>query len=286
MENKKEINLREQRDFGQKFNAVFTFVQQNLKPLFKCVLFMVGPLVLVGGIFYGIFYTKVMTASVMGSSLDEFSNLSNTLLSYLFLGAASLWLQIVVLTYMAEYLSGNRTITPATVWNRAKGKIGSVIGAAFVMGIMIMIGFILLLVPGVYLAIVLSLAIPVLIFEDKVVFDAIGRCFSLIQGKWWSTFGILSVIGIISGVASSIFTIPFIVMFVISLLMQTGELGVFFMILFSCVMYLGSYLISTLPVLAIGFQYFNLVERKESTGLLEKIDQIGKPAEKANEGEF
>ncbi|MDZ7848230.1 MAG: hypothetical protein U5L96_16565 [Owenweeksia sp.] len=39
--------------------------------------------------------------------------------------------------------------------------------------------------------------------------------------------------------------------------------------------------------IAIGFQYFNLVEMKESRGLLGEIDQVGQSDENsANEGEY
>jgi hypothetical protein len=51
-------------------------------------------------------------------------------------------------------------------------------------------------------------------------------------------------------------------------------------------MFTGSFLLSSLPALAIGLQYFNIVEGKEGTGLLEQIDQIGKVENTANEGDY
>ena len=37
----------------------------------------------------------------------------------------------------------------------------------------------------------------------------------------------------------------------------------------------GSYIVMMVPIIGIAFQYFNLVERKESTGLMQKIDSFG-----------
>ena len=39
--------------------------------------------------------------------------------------------------------------------------------------------------------------------------------------------------------------------------------------------YLASYILAVLPQIALIFQYFNLVERKESRGLLEKMEGLG-----------
>ena len=41
-------------------------------------------------------------------------------------------------------------------------------------------------------------------------------------------------------------------------------------IVFSAVYMVGSYIVMMVPVIGVAFQYFNLVERKESTGLMQK----------------
>ena len=37
----------------------------------------------------------------------------------------------------------------------------------------------------------------------------------------------------------------------------------------------GQYLLTIIPILAVIFQYYNLVERRDASGLMERIDQIG-----------
>jgi len=44
------INLREERDFGEKFNATFQFARQNFKNLSLSLLFLGAPLMIVGNL--------------------------------------------------------------------------------------------------------------------------------------------------------------------------------------------------------------------------------------------
>ena len=304
--NHKKIELREERDFGQKFNAVFTFVQTNFKPFVKIMALTVGPLALVGGFFFGLFFSYLsnLEGLAAGNHHNYLGGFAELAVSYLFLGIASLWMTIAVFSYMAEYEKGNENITIEAVWKHGKGKIWPMIGFSMLIVLaMILVVFIIFALPGndnagiiffkmllfyiaiFYVMITLSLVTPNMVIDDAYLFESIGRSFTLIRGKWWSTFGLLSVMGMIAYMATMIFAIPFYAGWVITLIMQTSASGIL-TIIGSCILFLGSFLMMTLPTLALGFQYFNLVERKDGTGLLKKIDQLGKPIHTANEGEY
>jgi hypothetical protein len=302
---RKKIELREERDFGQKFNAVFTFVQSNFKPFIKVIGLTVGPLALVGGFFFGMVYSKMLSTDALAGLDSMVYPIAELLLAYFFLILASLWMMIAVFAYMAEYESGNENITIEAVWRRGKGKIWPTIGFALLTGlaavILMMIAtfalpgynaggiflkMLLVMAALVYVMVTLSLVIPDMVIGGDGLFGSIGRSFALVRGKWWSTFGIMMVMGLVASFATMIFAIPFYVAMIVQMLMHIGELGTLVMTVSSSLMFLGSYLMTVLPVLAIGFQYFNLVERKEGTGLLKKIDQLGKPVNTAGEGEF
>ena len=314
---RQKLYLREERDFGQKFNAVFTFVQTNLKPFLKVIGLTVGPLALVGGFFFGLFYTKVfgmirtnLTHTDIGGTATNFMGWgAEMILSYIVLILASLWMMIAVYAFMAEYDSGNENITIEAVWKRGKSKILPAIGFmllivtamiifvalfAFLAGDFLaggnsgwIVAFSVLLVFGAifYVMIPLSLVLPDMIIGNSSVFKGIGRSFELIRGKWWSTFGLFMVMSFISYVATIIFAIPLYISLIINIFMQTSAADTL-TVIGSCIVFLGSILMTTLPALAIGFQYFNLVERKEGPGLLKKIDLLGKQVETANEGDF
>jgi hypothetical protein len=59
-------------------------------------------------------------------------------------------------------------------------------------------GFILLLLPGIWLTIKLCMAFPAVIFERANPFRAIGRSWRLTRGNWWRVFGALFVVFLIA----------------------------------------------------------------------------------------
>lgn len=81
-------------------------------------------------------------------------------------------------------------------------------------GLMIGFGFLLLIVPGLYLIGRLSPATALMVAENRRnPFDAIGRSFAITKGHGWAVFGIVFIVAIVgvitTGVANSLFGIIF-----------------------------------------------------------------------------
>ncbi|UKJ08172.1 hypothetical protein [Solitalea lacus] len=291
-----KINLREERDFGQKINAVFTFLQQNFKPLFKSLLFIAGPVALLAGICMGIYQSRIMNIASDSSLISPTSPLreifSPAYISGLVLILLSFVLvYLVVFSYLKEYLiDKNQEITTDLIWKNVKEKLFTSIITMIVVGIIIVIGCIVLVIPGIYLSVPLQLALIIIMIENAGISNSINRCFYLTSGKWWSTFGLIFIMLIIQSVLSLVFQIPsYVVM--LSKLFHLGASSTdsvdIFMILGTIFSSVGSVLLYSLSALAIAFQYFNLVERKDGVGLLEEVEQIGKPHSVSdNEGDF
>jgi hypothetical protein len=68
------------------------------------------------------------------------------------------------------------------------------IGLAIISGVGIMLGMILLIVPGVILALMWSVAVPALVVERVGVFEALGRSNALTKGAKWKIFGLALII--------------------------------------------------------------------------------------------
>jgi hypothetical protein len=177
------------------------------------------------------------------------------------------------------------------VWQGVKKSFGRILGSLFLGYIVIFIGCFLLVIPGIY-AILPVLLLPVIIVREKLgFFSALGRAFKLISGKWWSTFGLLFVCTIILVLISYLFAIPFYLisgakMFTtISSDTSPSTTSEILGIVASTVYNLVALTLYTLPLTALAFQYFNLVERKESAGLMEKINTVGSSSKK-NEGTY
>jgi MFS family permease len=75
---------------------------------------------------------------------------------------------------------------------------------SIVVGIIVILGFIALIVPGIILGIMFSLALPVLLIENKGVLESMGRSRQLVSHRWLKTFATFLVLGIISLIASII----------------------------------------------------------------------------------
>ena len=86
----------------------------------------------------------------------------------------------------------------------AASKLIRIWALSIVVGIIVILGFIALIVPGIILTIMFSLAFPVLLIENKGVFDSMRRSRELVGHRWLKTFGVYFVLGIIVVVASFI----------------------------------------------------------------------------------
>ena len=94
----------------------------------------------------------------------------------------------------------------------AASRLLSIWAVSIIVGIIVFLGILALIVPGIILAIMYSLALPVLLIEKKGVFESMGRSRQLVSHRWAKTFGTFLVLGIIVIIASLIFgaiTSPF-----------------------------------------------------------------------------
>ena len=73
-----------------------------------------------------------------------------------------------------------------------------------VAGVVVMLGFIACLLPGIWIAVAWCLCLPALLFERIGPLKALGRSFSLIKHRWWASFVLVLVgnllVSIIGGV--------------------------------------------------------------------------------------
>jgi hypothetical protein len=150
--------------------------------------------------------------------------------------------------------------------------------------LIIIVGFMLCYLPGIYFAVVLSLATSILAFENKGIGDSISHCFTLIKGQWWTTFGVLFVVNLLVGILGSVFSIPAFIYQMVKMATSFGEsdptamMSLFndpIYIALNVLSYIGKFVLSAITLIATVFVYYDLNEQKNLTGTLEKIDSIG-----------
>lgn len=334
MKNTSKIIFEQERDFSDKINATFSFVIANFKPFFLSLLYLTGPLILIGGIFNGL----VQIAALEVSGLSEKRGSENTspaelfgemigkntaylftanyffALIFTFLGTIMVATTVFAFIVEYQYTEEPKTITITMVWERVKSLFFTILSSflsitlALFVVLMIFVFFISLINSGagsgisaslsisltgilafatvLYLGVIFILNTPIVAFENIGVWEAFGRANYLIQQKWWSTFGLIMVIAIINYFLSLVFTAPSVFITVLKVLKIGGGMSENIPFIFTSVLAtFGSILVSSLTYVAISFQYFNLVEKKDGTSLKSQISTIGQKKTSENDGE-
>jgi len=73
-------------------------------------------------------------------------------------------------------------------------KLLPLLGLTIVLSILISIGLVLLIIPGIIMLLVWFVAVPVLIIEDKGVFESMSRSGELTKSNRWRIFGLMVVV--------------------------------------------------------------------------------------------
>ncbi|MFD2932504.1 hypothetical protein [Spirosoma flavum] len=281
------IQLFEQRDFGNKINATFQYITQNMRSLGIALLYIVGPVALIAGIATGIMQSNLLQLTGGSTHTDTSNPMAAFQLMSQFV-SPSFWIAIffsllaniaVILTTYAHMKVYDKTksgvISVADVWTEVQPMLGRAITISILNSIVITVGFIFFFIPGVYLAVVLSLSLAVTAFEGTDFGVTWSRCFQLIRDKWWSTFGLILVMGLIVAIIGLIFAAPTAILAFLTGMKMLPDVSVVWLMVGNVISIVGRTLLNVILYTAIGFQYTNLVERQEGRGLISAIDSIG-----------
>ncbi|HEX8714859.1 MAG TPA: YciC family protein [Solirubrobacteraceae bacterium] len=109
----------------------------------------------------------------------------------------------MVVELVADVQDGRRDHTPAQLLRAATPVLGQLILVGIVAGVGIVIGFILIIVPGLILITIWSVAAPVVVLERPGVFASLGRSRELVRGNGWQVFAVIFVLFFLILIVSS-----------------------------------------------------------------------------------
>jgi Membrane domain of glycerophosphoryl diester phosphodiesterase len=109
-----------------------------------------------------------------------------------------------VLVYGAFQDMRGRPVNLADCLKVGLGRFFPIIGLAICMSIGIMIGFLLLVVPGIILAVMWFVATPACVVEQLGPMSAMGRSSELTKGHRWKIFGMLLLVVVGAGIVTVI----------------------------------------------------------------------------------
>ena len=294
LQTSQKINFREERDFGQKLNATFHFIRSNFKALFRTVLLYVTPVALVSGILSGLYQARLLK-KIGNNGYESYAELSffeqvNSLnyYAYLFFMLVSvLMLMLTVHSFMVVYQDEEGEVEPAAVWQHVKENLVKVIYSGVALAVITLLGLVLLGF-GVYLSIVFSLFVIIMVREELDFIPTVERCFYLIKGNWWATFGFLFMVGLIQSVIGWLPALPAMLIPTLRMFEVPGAESDVLLVFLNALAGVLTVFVYAISAVAIGFQYYNLVEKQDGIGYMEQADRIGRQQinSSANEGQY
>src|SRR5689334_10920825 len=102
--------------------------------------------------------------------------------------AASTLYQGTVVGLVSDVQDGRRDNSVGELMRSVAPVVMPLIGAGILSGLGIVFGFVLLVVPGLYLLTIWAVIAPVIVVERLGVFDAFGRSRQLVRGSGWPVF--------------------------------------------------------------------------------------------------
>jgi hypothetical protein len=249
---------------GEVLDASFKVVRQSFGTLALCVLVVALPL-------------NIIDTLILASTTDNAFNLDSAAVgtsdvstgTQLAGGLLRGVINVVLLTIASAacfravssvYLGEQPTVGGSISFGFRRVLSVLVLSVLYAVGLII--PFLLLVIPGIWLAVKWSLSYPALLFEGVGPVKALGRSFELTKDRWWPTFGALLVMYLIVVVISSILGLLFGATLIASL--ENEALAA---VIYTIVNTLSSLI--TLPLFAavLTIIYFDLRVRKEGFDL-------------------
>lgn len=310
-ENNPDFSFYQKRSFSDLIHVTIDFIRVNFKPLIKNLLYLTGPvLIVIAGI---VIHLISRAFSLIKSSIGDESVAESFVFEFIISGLLLLFVSffsVVLLlciskTFVLTFQSDKEKLKDINyIWLKCREDFWRTSMNYFSSFFVIILPFVLLIMPIFFIVAFIPLVgqlflmfivalfsmffvltLLISLYENKSIIKSIGRSFTLLKDSWLSAAGFYFIINLMANIISFIFLIPlYIVMFIylfhnidagaspslqmpFYLELLVSVCFVFFIVL--------TIILYSFQLIGMSFQYFSLVESKESKGLLEKIESIG-----------
>lgn len=281
------INFRKQRDLGDLITDTFKFLRENYKLLFKLIFRIAGPAFLLLAILLG-YYSFMMGESIMNPLTIDFDNYNRWFFLTLMLLVVSMvvffaLLYSVVLLFIRSYVDHKGVVNELDITQGVKDNFTSMSGLFLITGTLLVFGLTLFVLPGIYLWVPFTIAPAVMILDKRSIGGTLNEAFRLISNNWWMTFFSLVLIFLLTQIISMVFQMPMFIYYFIKALSMSQESSIadpsslfdWVYVLLNVVSSLIQYMLWVIIIVASGFIYYNLHEKKYATGSMEEIENLG-----------
>ncbi|MFY0685204.1 MAG: hypothetical protein JXR20_11665 [Balneola sp.] len=283
----KTFELRKARDFGQTITDTFTYIRIHFRTLGKALFLFVFPIVIISGILVSSSFMSVFDFAEMNPDQpvdpitlgnDVSSFLAKFFIGMLLFMANFILINVITFKHMELADNGVEDIETGMLLQDFARNFFGVLGLVSVIAIATFIGFLFLILPGIYVAIKLSLAPIIFITEGEDFGDSLAKSWEVTQDYWWFTFGMSFVMGIIMNFASYIFIIPMYILIGVVSFTTVANDGSSIETIISALYGLSIVvpaLLYCMPITSQALVYFNIKERKTGSSMMDKIESLG-----------
>lgn len=119
------------------------------------------------------------------------------------------WVQGALVELVRDVRDGRADRSVGETYQTVQPRLPALIVAGILAGIGIAIGFVLLIVPGLFLLTIWSMLAPVIVLEGRSAGESFTRSREIVRGNGWPVFGLIIITFLLVGIASSVIRLVF-----------------------------------------------------------------------------
>ena len=269
---------------GKLIGGTFTYLKIHFKDIMRVALVTGFPLIILGSTLVALGAAEFMRDSMNGMDrivrINQFYLFSTKailgmicyLIGYVILSSS-------VITFMQlKHERNGGPVEMSELWSAFFSRGWMLTLQMILVVIILAIGFMLLVIPGIYLMVPLALATPVFMIEKRGIFSSIERCFELIKSRWWTAFGALFVIFLIMVIPAMIVNAINTVIFTLDSLSSSDMNMTRSTTMYAVggsILAMLRFILNTLFLVLVTIMYYSLLEEKEHVSLQQKLETMG-----------
>jgi hypothetical protein len=273
-----KIQLRKIRDFGENFSDTFQFIRQEFKPLLLSFTLICGIFILANAILTGLFQKETLSIlddMVKGVFYERTVTFTPTYFILIGVSIMSLAaMRTVISVYMKYYDENGASPTVQEVWRGFTKYFLKILLFGIPRYVLIAVGFVFCIAPGVYLLVVLMPYSFIIASENESFGESLARCFDIIKENFWVSLAIYLIAFLIFSISSSLIGFTVSAIAGAASYFTTKEISSTLAIVTS-VLSIVQYFFYIIFFVSAGLHYYNLVETRDGIGLARRLENLG-----------
>jgi hypothetical protein len=180
---------------GEVLDAAIKLYTRNLVTMWKIVAVVIIPVAIIQQLVIGL--SLPSDAFVLNGTLYTFSGSLGTPAAGIIAELVLAFLAVLVVNGALSLAMVDAYVDQPLNWRQslsaAVSRLGALIPLTIVLIVVLVIAYVLVIIPGIWLSVAFCVAVPAVMFEKASALEAMRRSWGLVRKRWWATFGALLV---------------------------------------------------------------------------------------------